>query len=40
MVMNLHAKFEVSILNRSQDMEGGPKIPKVDDATPSWPCLI
>jgi len=33
LVANLHAKFEVSSFNRSQDMEGVPKLQKVVHVT-------
>ena len=38
-MVNMQAKFEVSGSNRSRDMDGGPKIPKVGHVTPSRPPL-
>jgi len=35
--MNVRAKFGVSSSNRSRDMEGVPKFPKIGHVTPSWP---
>jgi len=37
--VRLHVNFEVSISNSSQEIRGGPKIPKVGHTTPTWPLL-